>query len=200
MWWRTIKLRVVGAVFRSRPVMLTLMVATGMLFPRTTRGDVETSPAPPRSWEFIIIHHSATRTGSAEVFDGAHRARGMINGMAYHFVIDNGTDGKPDGCVETGSRWVKQMPGGHCRQACMNEQGIGICLVGDFSHDPPTAKQLDALVSLVRKLQEQFNISDDRVLGHGDVAGENSKCPGHAFPWEEFRKRMNDKSTANERK
>src|SRR5580765_6077779 len=69
--------------------------------------------APPRPWEFIVIHHSATRAGSAEVFDAAHRARGMINGLAYHFVIDNGTEGTQDGFIETGTRWVKQMHGGH---------------------------------------------------------------------------------------
>ena len=57
--------------------------------------------APTRDWEWIIIHHSATRVGSAEVFDAAHRARGMINGLAYHFVIDNGTVGKADGLIET---------------------------------------------------------------------------------------------------
>ncbi len=117
----------------------------------------------------------------------------MINGLAYHFVIDNGTDGKADGFIETGARWIKQMHGGHCRQAYINEQGIGVCLVGDFSHDQPSAKQLDSLVLLVRGLQEQFHIPDDHVLGHGEVIGEFTECPGRAFPWEEFRKRLNDK-------
>lgn len=148
------------------------------------------APAPVRDWQWIIIHHSATRTGNAEIFDASHRARGMINGLAYHFVIDNGTDGTPDGHIETGARWVKQMQGGHCRQAYINDQGIGICLVGDFSHDQPTAKQMDALVLLVRGLQDQFHIPDDHVLGHGEVIGEFSECPGREFPWEEFRKRL----------
>ena len=151
----------------------------------------DTTPAPVRDWQWIVIHHSATRTGNAEMFDAAHRARGMINGLAYHFVIDNGTDGKPDGFIETGARWVKQMHGGHCRQAYINEQGIGICLVGNFSREQPTAKQLDSLALLVRGLQDQFHIPDDHVLGHGEVIGEFSECPGREFPWEEFRKRMN---------
>ena len=125
--------------------------------------------APLRDWQFIVIHHSATRAGSADAFDAAHRARGMINGLAYHFVIDNGTDGRPDGFIETGARWVKQMYGGHCRQAYINEHGIGICLVGNFSRGEPTAKQMDSLVLLVRGLQEQFHIADDHVLGHGEV-------------------------------
>ena len=146
--------------------------------------------APVRQWEFIVIHHSATKAGNAEAFDAAHRARGMINGLAYHFVIDNGTEGMPDGHIETGSRWVTQLHGGHCRQAYINEHGIGICLVGNFSQDQPTAKQLDSLVLLIHGLQEQFKIPDDNVLGHGEVIGEFSECPGKEFPWDELRKKL----------
>lgn len=169
------------------PLCVCLLV---MLLP--ARGDV----APIREWEWIIIHHSATRVGSAEVFDAAHRARGMINGLAYHFVIDNGTEGKPDGFIETGPRWIKQMHGGHCRQAYINESGIGICLVGNFSVDQPTSKQLDSLVLLIHGLQDQFHIPDDHVLGHGEVIGEFSECPGSQFPWDEFHKRLRETGTA----
>ena len=169
----------------SRSVGFGLLAAAAA-YAAATVADV----APVRQWEFIVIHHSATKMGNAEVFDAAHRARGMINGLAYHFVIDNGTDGMPDGHIETGPRWVSQLHGGHCRQAYINEHGIGICLVGDFSGDQPTKKQLDALVLLIRGLQEQFKIPDDNVLGHGEVIGEFSECPGKEFPWDELKKRL----------
>ena len=187
-----------GAASRPRPgwIFLLIAIAAGTPLPREIIAD--TAPAPVRDWQWIVIHHSATRAGNAEVFESAHRARGMINGLAYHFVIDNGTDGKADGFIETGARWIKQMHGGHCRQAYINEQGIGVCLVGDFSHDQPTGKQMDSLVILVRGLQEQFHIPDDHVLGHGEVIGEFSECPGRDFPWDEFRKRLTEKPAANE--
>jgi N-acetyl-anhydromuramyl-L-alanine amidase AmpD len=145
---------------------------------------------PPRKWEYIVIHHSATATGSAEVFDTAHRARGMVNGLAYHFVIDNGRESQADGFIETGDRWVKQLHGGHCRQQAVNERSIGICLVGDFSKGAPSEKQLDALVLLIRGLQHQFRIPADHVLRHGEIAGENSECPGAEFPWAALRERL----------
>ena len=185
----------VGAASRPRPVLLAIVIVAGTPLVQGLAAEI----APPRDWEFIIIHHSATSTGSAAAFDAAHRARGMINGLAYHFVIDNGTDGMPDGFIETGSRWIKQMHGGHCRQAHINERGIGICLVGNFSHGEPTAKQLDALVLLIRGLQDQFKIPDDHILGHGEVIGEFSECPGHEFPWEKLRNRLKEKPTANAR-
>ena len=184
MWWT-----------KANKPLLLMLVALCVSWERVIGDAPET-----REWEWIIIHHSATRVGSAEVFDAAHRSRGMINGLAYHFVIDNGTDGKPDGFIETGPRWIKQMHGGHCRQAYINEHGIGICLVGNFSVDQPTAKQLDSLALLIRGLQDQFHIPNDHVLGHGEVIGEFSECPGSQFPWDELHRRLNDKPTVNERK
>jgi N-acetylmuramoyl-L-alanine amidase len=171
----------------NRALVSLLLAGLWLALPVRLRG---AEVAPVREWQFIIIHHSATKVGCAETFDVAHRARGMVNGLAYDFVIDNGTDGKADGQIETSLRWVKQIQGGHCRQEHINVHGIGICLVGDFSETQPTAKQMDSLVLLVRGLQEQFHIPDDNILGHGEVIGEFSKCPGGDFPWEEFRKRL----------
>jgi N-acetyl-anhydromuramyl-L-alanine amidase AmpD len=178
--------RLVGAASPPRPgvLLFLLLAAWTPLLPA-----IGAEP-PLRDWKFIVIHHSATTNGSAEAFDEQHRARGMVNGLAYHFVIDNGTDGTTDGAVETGTRWTKQLPGGHCRQNNINEHGIGICLVGDFSKSRPTEKQLDALESLVRQLQEQFDIAADQILGHGEIIGEFSECPGKEFPWDEFKKRL----------
>jgi len=146
--------------------------------------------APVRAWDRIVIHHSATPTGSAERFEAHHRARGMVNGLAYHFVIDNGSAGTRDGFIEVGDRWLRQLQGGHCRQAAVNETGIGICLVGDFTREEPARRQLDALVLLVLGLQDQFGIPDRAVVAHGEIAGELSECPGRSFPWAELRRRL----------
>ncbi|MCX7915734.1 MAG: peptidoglycan recognition protein family protein [Verrucomicrobiae bacterium] len=158
------------------------------LFFSSARADPTVPPARP--WKYIVIHHSATAVGSAETFAANHRARGMTNGLAYHFVIDNGSDGVPDGFIEVGNRWTQQLAGGHCRRRQWNEAGIGICLVGDFTKAPPTDRQLDSLVLLVRGLQEQFGIPLDHVVGHGQLEGESTECPGHFFPWDEFKARL----------
>lgn len=143
-------------------------------------------PSKMREWRYIVIHHSGSSTGNEEVIQEDHLRRGMENGMAYHFLIGNGTLKLGDGEVVEGRRWKYQLQGGHCHQDYLNQWGIGICLVGNFKNKVPTAKQEKALAELIYSLQQQFSISDDHVHGHGEYYGEDSDCPGKQFPWAKF--------------
>jgi len=145
---------------------------------------------PSEKWQYIIIHHSATDEGNALFFDKAHLRKGW-DGVGYHFVIDNGTKGKRDGQIEVSPRWLKNMRGSHCRADGMNYRAIGICLVGNFSKDQPTPRQMQALVDLTAKLMKYYHISRSRVMGHGQVRGASTECPGTRFPWGEFNRRLN---------
>ncbi len=144
---------------------------------------------PSNKWKYIIVHHSATEQGSSEEFNVAHLKRGW-KGIGYHFVIDNGTNSKADGQIETSPRWLKQMNGAHCKASKMNEKGIGICLVGNFSKDRVSKRQMDSLVYLVNTLKNYYGIPSSRILGHGQVPGAATECPGKKFPWTEFRSRI----------
>lgn len=141
-------------------------------------------------WKYIVVHHSATEVGNAELFDKGHRRRGFWNGLGYHFVIDNGSNGTADGQIETGHRWNHQMDGAHCNAKGMNQYGIGICLVGNFDKERPSQAQLDSLVWLVRQLQAKYRIPASNVLRHEDVPGKDTRCPGRHFPWPQFRRSL----------
>lgn len=141
-------------------------------------------------WKYIIIHHSATDEGSAMYFNTVHHIRGFWKGLGYHFVIDNGTKGKLDGQIEVAPRWLKQQDGSHCKAAGMNRKGIGICLVGNFSKETVTEEQMKSLVYLVNLLRDYYNIPVENILGHGQVSGARTECPGKGFPWKEFYKRI----------
>ena len=99
-------------------------------------------------WKYIIAHHSATPHGNATTYDKVDRRHGMENGLAYHFVIGNGRD-SGNGEVEIGSRWTKQLHGGHVSKWSYNNAGIGICLVGNFEKTNPTGRQMAAFTELV---------------------------------------------------
>ncbi len=143
-----------------------------------------------RPWGYIVIHHTATETGNAISINAVHHRRGFWDGLGYHFLIDNGTLGKLDGQMEISPRWVKQQDGAHCNAAGMNQNGIGIALVGNFSESRVTERQLDSLVFLTSTLMKHYQIPLNHVLRHGDVPGKNTECPGLYFPWQEFVRRL----------
>jgi hypothetical protein len=128
-------------------------------------------------WEYIVIHHSDTKVGSATSFDRYHREVRKWDSLGYDFVIGNGSLSR-DGLVEVGPRWVKQTIGAHAGVKKFNEDGIGICLVGDFSQTRPTAAQMQSLARLVGHLMKTYNIPPARVIGHNEAKDGKTNCPG----------------------
>jgi hypothetical protein len=154
---------------------------------------IRRAPVQRARWKFVIVHNSGTRQGNARAFDYYHRKiRRMRNGLAYHFVIGNGTSSR-NGQIEIGDRWRRQINGGHVHSDYMNNIGLGICLVGDFNRDQPTRAQLEACEELIRYLQERCGKSDGRSLivrPHREVNPPRwaTDCPGDAFPYGWFGK------------
>lgn len=133
-----------------------------------------------RSWNYIVIHHSATESGNAAEFDKSHRARGWENGLGYHFVIGNG-NGSGNGEIEIGNRWMNQIDGAHAGVQEYNHLGIGICLVGNFNESYPTKAQMDSLLALIQYLQERCRIPLENVILHRHC--KETDCPGGNFPY-----------------
>ncbi|MCF6150248.1 MAG: N-acetylmuramoyl-L-alanine amidase [Candidatus Kuenenia sp.] len=137
-----------------------------------------------RKWEYIVIHHSGTKSGNAGEFDKFHREkRRWKNGLGYHFVIGNG-DGAGNGLVEIGDRWVNQQSGAHVGINKYNRYGIGICMVGNFNESYPTRAQMASLFVLTQYLQARCNISSKNIILHSDC--KNTDCPGANFPYDKL--------------
>jgi hypothetical protein len=130
----------------------------------------------PRDWKWIVIHHSATPTGSMSFFDKEHKAKGW-DGVGYHFVIGNGTE-TGDGQIEVTQRWPLQKWGAHAKTIDnrFNEHGIGICLVGNFDVERPSPQQMRSLARLIAHLSQTYRISPQNVVGHRDT--KPTDCPG----------------------
>ncbi|NLW85304.1 MAG: N-acetylmuramoyl-L-alanine amidase [Planctomycetes bacterium] len=136
-----------------------------------------------RPWRYIVVHHSATAGGNAQVFDEFHRLKRGWDELGYHFVITNGNGG-PDGLVEVGSRWNVQKWGAHTGGTPdneYNEYGIGICLVGDFTDSLPSQAQMESLRRLLEYLSARYGIPARNIIGHRDAPGAKTQCPGEAF-------------------
>ena len=125
----------------------------------------------------IAIHHSATKSGSAEAFARYHVQTLEWPGVGYHYVISK--DGTVYKCHPL--TLMTYHVGGSNREA------VGICLVGDYDKEVPPDVQLEAAAELVKTLRSAFPWPLE-VKRHGDYPGYKWKsCPGRRFPWPEFK-------------
>ncbi|MGE5194258.1 MAG: peptidoglycan recognition family protein [Deltaproteobacteria bacterium] len=145
-----------------------------------------------RDWKYVVIHHTATTSGSVESIHAAHLKNKDKNGnpwlgIGYHFVIGNG-DGMPDGAIEPTFRWRTQIQGAHAGSSNKdyNERGVGICLVGNFEKTPPTAAQRKSVKLLVQTLRAEYKVPAANVVGHKDIRASATECPGKFFPMAEI--------------
>ena len=160
---------------------------------RSVIEEIRRAPVQRHRWQFIVVHNSGTRQGNAAVFDYYHRhVRRMRNGLAYQFVIGNGTS-TGNGQIEVGDRWRRQINGGHVHSDYLNNISLGICLVGDFNRDQPTPAQLEACEELIRYLRQRCG----KTAGHEIIVRPHREmnpprwptdCPGDAFPYSWFRR------------
>jgi hypothetical protein len=160
----------------------------------SVKAQIDRAPVARGRWQYIVVHNSGTRQGNAAAFDYYHRHfKRMQNGLAYHFVIGNGTS-TGNGQVEVGDRWRRQINGGHVHSDYLNNIALGICLVGDFNRDQPTRAQLDCCEELIRYLRQRCGKIDSShypiVKPHRDINPPRwpTDCPGNVFPYAWFRR------------
>lgn len=130
----------------------------------------------------VMFHHSATRhdTQGPEDFARWHVGGKGWPGIAYDYVIM--PDGTTYKCKEMDER------GYHC--AGRNRMTVGVCLAGDFSEHPPTAKQISAAAALAVHLNETLG---RRLLVDWHDHHRDTDCPGKFMP----RQKLVDAITAH---
>lgn len=111
----------------------------------------------------IAIHHSLTTQGSAEAFARYHVTTNGWPGIGYAYVV--GRDGAVYQC------WDHVIVSYHVGNS--NRHALGICMVGDFRTQRPTAEQYAATLELVRHLQKQ--------LPNAVVVKGHSEYPDYAW-------------------
>jgi N-acetylmuramoyl-L-alanine amidase len=132
---------------------------------------------------FLIIHHSDSHWGDADVIRGWHLSRGFHD-IGYHKVILNAypdytswrtkTKQNTDGVIQQGRPDEEQ--GAHCDGMGMNAKSLGICLIGDFNVDFPTERQMASLFDACVRLCARHDIPSQNVLGHREA--DSTSCPG----------------------
>lgn len=154
---------------------------------------IDDARVAPRRWRYIVIHHSGVDEGTMKGMDRYHREeRRMEHGLAYHFVIGNG-DGMGDGEIGVGRRWREQLNGGHLASETQNSYSLGICLVGNFDKNRPTAKQMQSLTALTQALMKRCNLTTSSIRTHQQINVVRTRCPGRHFPMPTFLRGLSGK-------
>lgn len=152
-----------------------------------------------RPWRWIVIHHSATPGGTAAGIDHEHRDIRGWEGIGYHLLIGNGR-GTPEGRIEATFRWRGQEQGAHAgpapAQQPYNELGIGLCVIGDYRSSAPSPLVERRLVELCALLiQHCPTLTPEAIIGHGDVPGKNTECPGAEMDLVRIRRLVGERLT-----
>ncbi len=138
--------------------------------------------------KYLIVHQSATDRDETtfEQIKKFHIWQGMGN-IAYHYFID------ARGKIRRGRS--EASAGTHTKAAGMATKSLGICLAGNFNTQEPTISQLASLERILKDLAFRYKIETDNILGHREVPGSATECPGDSLnEWlVDFRKNLKTK-------
>lgn len=132
----------------------------------------------------LILHQTATATGTLESIRRYHKETLGWSDIGYHFLLT------PDGLVHRG-RPVERV-GAHCRGD--NAHSIGICCVGAGDAFPldvgyMSTEMFQALLGLLQKLLLAYPMARMGLWGHNEKhsgISQGKSCPG--FPAEVLRR------------
>lgn len=129
-------------------------------------------------WKYIIVHNTGAEEVDANQVKQYHLSQGYVD-VGYNFIIER------DGKIIIGRDL--NIPGAHTDSDGMNKKGIGIAVIGNMQNHACTPEQWKSLLTLVKYLANEFNIPYTNVLGHNEVLGSYTYCPGKYIDMNELR-------------
>lgn len=135
--------------------------------------------------DLLILHHAAAKSCTADDVHRWHLSNGWA-GIGYHYFV------RKDGTIYRGR--PEDTVGAHAYGA--NSHSIGVCFEGNYQVEPTMpAAQLAAGQALVADIKRRWGIT--KVIGHKDVAGSTTDCPGKYFPVAEMISGKTETTTNN---
>ena len=151
-----------------------------MEFIETPSPNFNARRAPP---DMIVLHYTGMQTGEAAL----ERLRDPAAEVSAHYMVEE--DGRIFRLVpeerrawHAGSSWWKG-------ERDVNSVSIGIEIVNpghEFGYRAFPQAQIDAVIALLGDVRSRWDVPNDRILGHSDVAPARKEDPGELFPWKEL--------------
>ena len=141
---------------------------------------VESRPSPnsdERRPNYVVLHH----TSEASAEESLRVLTDWARGVSAHYLI--GRDGRIFDLVDEKARsWhAGESYWGGNRD--LNSASIGIELDND-GREPYQEAQIEALLALLARIKERYNIPAANFIGHGDIAPGRKVDPSAYFPWQ----------------
>ena len=153
------------AILRRRvPIVITLLCLNTLCLWR-----------PWGSYDFLVIHHSASAVGDYSDIRRVHRARGWFE-IAYHLVLSNGSTDTPHGHLFPTYRYRLGLWSTATRSRRHNLRGLHLCIIGDFEKNEVPTDLGIALGHAVGELQRRHSLPDTNILLHRECSP--TACPG----------------------
>ena len=133
--------------------------------------------APP---DMVVLHYTGMESGEAAL----ERMRDPAAEVSAHYMVEE--DGRvfrlaPEErrAWHAGASWWKG-------ERDVNSVSIGIEIVNpghEFGYRAFPEAQVEAVIALLGDVRTRWDIPNDRILGHSDVAPARKTDPGELFPW-----------------
>lgn len=125
----------------------------------------------------IVVHHSGVDNQTAINYARHHVNTLKWPGIGYHFIIE-----------KTGAIYMcnhLDTVSYHVRGS--NTRSVGICLSGNHDNTMPEHLQMVALTRLIPAILDMLP-SVTRLMGHREMEGANTTCPGKHIDMDSIRK------------
>lgn len=132
----------------------------------------------------IVLHHTAAPASQTpEEIARYHVQNRGYPGIGYHYLVSRGGTIYKCWTATTITACVKQG----------NSSSLCVCLIGNFTFQPPPSVQWEAALNLVRKLMIAHLIPIEQVYGHRETPTkppQQTECPGAKFDMDQFRREL----------
>jgi len=136
--------------------------------------------ARTRTPDAVILHYTGMESGEAALA----RLRDEAAEVSSHYMVEE--DGRIFRLVPEERRAWHAGASFWQGERDMNSASVGIEIVNpghEFGYRPFTEPQIAAVIALVGDIRTRWQIDQDKIIAHSDVAPARRQDPGELFPW-----------------
>jgi N-acetylmuramoyl-L-alanine amidase len=130
--------------------------------------------------DMIVVHYTGMPTGP----EALARLRDPEAKVSSHYLIEE--DGRVFALVAEERRAWHAGVSFWQGERNVNGTSIGIELVNpghEWGYRAYPEEQIIALIALIGDIRGRWNVTNDRIVGHSDIAPSRKDDPGEMFPW-----------------